>query len=79
MATEETIKFLTSGLERFKLETTKLEEGSPANLSLFLPDVKYTFGKNDILSTSKNSIFLDSQLKGKAVGVVNNAGLIFRS
>jgi len=77
--TEETIKFLTSGTERLKLETSKLEKGNPANLSLFLPDVNYTFGKNDILSTSKNSILLDSQLKGKAVGIVNNSGLILRS
>ncbi|WP_026916087.1 dihydroorotase [Christiangramia portivictoriae] len=78
-STKETIRLLTSGLERFNLHASKIEQGNPAELSLFLPDFKHTFTKDDILSTSKNSIFLGRKLKGKAIGIVNNAGLILRS
>ncbi|MBO0323343.1 amidohydrolase family protein [Muricauda sp. CAU 1633] len=69
---EETVSLLTKGRERFGLETPILKEGEKACLTLFNPDGESIFGLEDILSTSKNSMFLGTQLKGKVYGVINN-------
>ncbi len=69
---ETTITHLTKGRERFGIETPKLKEGEPANLTLFNPDTEYEFSKEDMLSKSKNSMFLGQSLKGKVIGVISN-------
>ncbi|HIB37765.1 dihydroorotase [Mesonia sp.] len=71
-STEKAIKLLTKGRERFGLNTSVLEEGVQADFTLFNPEEKYTFTKNDILSTSKNSMFLETELKGKVYGIIAN-------
>lgn len=53
----------------FGIENTAIEVNSKANISLFNPEITYTFTEEDILSTSKNSIFIGHNLKGKAYGV----------
>lgn len=78
-STEEAIKLLTSGMERFAVTSSPIEVGSPANLSLFCPDFKRSFNLETVVSTSKNSIFLGKDFIGKAVGVVNNGTLILKS
>lgn len=72
---EKTIELLTKGRSRFGLETPKWEEGETANLSLFNPSGNYTFGNENILSTSKNSAFVGQELTGKVYGVINNGKL----
>lgn len=67
---EETIALLTKGRETFGLETTELKEGSTASLTLFEPDTAYTFSTDMIYSSSKNSMFLGAQLKGKVLGSI---------
>ena len=47
-----------------------------ANLTLFNPDTAYTFTVDNILSKSKNSAFLQQQMKGKVSGIINNNKLI---
>ena len=74
--TEQTISILTSGHERFGIAKPKFKAGEKACLTLFDPDVEWTIEKDDILSTSKNSMFLGAQQKGKVYGVVNNNQLI---
>ena len=69
---EETIGFLTKGRSRYQIETPKLKEGAKACLTLFNPDGEYTFEEKDILSTSKNSMFVGATLKGKVYGIINN-------
>lgn len=71
-STKKTISLLTKGKERFGVENRIIKEGELAELSLFNPDVKYTFTKNHIVSKSNNSIFLDQDLKGKAYGIITN-------
>ncbi|MCJ7467578.1 MAG: dihydroorotase [Maribacter sp.] len=66
------VALLTKGRERFGLKTPKLKEGEIACLTLFDPDIEYRFDHEDILSKSKNSMFLDSTLTGKTYGVINN-------
>ena len=68
----ETIELLTKGRKRFGITEFKFEEGSVANLSLFDPDFKSNFTKENIVSTSKNSMFLNSEIKGRVYGVINN-------
>ncbi|WP_127136590.1 dihydroorotase [Flagellimonas oceanensis] len=69
---DETITLLTKGRERYQIDSPKLEEGAKACLTLFNPDGEYTFDTKHILSTSKNSMFVGAELKGKVYGVINN-------
>ena len=69
---EKTIELLTKGRSRFGLETPRLEEGEAVNLSLFNPSGNSIFGKEDILSTSKNSAFIGYKLTGQVYGVIHN-------
>ncbi len=75
-STTQTIKYLTSGKERFGLKQSPIKEGHPANITLFNPEMTYTFSEAEILSKSKNAIFLNKQLKGKVYGVINNNNII---
>ena len=74
---ETLIKALTrNAFERFGIASESIEEGSKASLSFFNPAHKYSFTEKDILSTSKNSIFLNKELTGKAYGVFSNNQLV---
>ncbi len=66
-----TIKTLTSGRSRFNLPELIIDRGAPANLTFFDPTPSYTFQKGHILSTSKNSLFLGHELKGKVYGILS--------
>ncbi len=67
---------LTAGKTNFKIERTTIEEGAIANLSLFNPEGEWIFGKENILSKSKNSAFLGTKMKGKVYGIYNQGKLI---
>jgi len=69
---DETISLLTQGRSRYEIEAPKLEEGAKACLTLFNPEGEYTFDIKDILSTSKNSMYVGATLKGKVYGIINN-------
>jgi dihydroorotase len=73
---ETTITALTDLRGVFGCIAEELAEGSKANLTLFDPSVEWTFKESDILSTSKNSAFLKSRLKGKAYGIYANKKLV---
>lgn len=70
--TKKAISLLSKGKERFGIDNSTINEGQPANLTLFNPDTKYTFTTENIFSTSKNSLFLDQALKGKVYGIIAN-------
>ncbi len=70
------VEKLTAGRAIFKLKSTGIEDGNLANLTLFTTENDWTFSKENILSKSKNSAFLDSKMKGKAIGIYNNGTLI---
>ncbi len=70
---ESTINSLTDNPRTvFGLETSVIKTGTKANLTLFNPNGNYNFTKEDILSTSKNSIFLGKELKGRVYGTFAN-------
>uniref|UniRef100_UPI00404B3971 dihydroorotase n=1 Tax=Gelidibacter sp. TaxID=2018083 RepID=UPI00404B3971 len=73
---KKTIEVLTRGKERFGIDAMPIAVDSEANLTLFNPNTSYTFTKEHILSTSKNTIFENKTLKGKAYGVFANNQLI---
>ena len=60
----------------FNITIPKIEEGSQADITLFNPEGNHVFSLTDVLSTSKNSIFIDKKLKGKAYGIFANNQLI---
>ena len=69
---EMAVQLLAKGRERYGLKMPKLVEGEKARLTLFETETEYTFEKKNIISTSKNSIFLGSSLKGKVIGTIAN-------
>ena len=71
-STEKSIDILTKNKNVFGIAENKIEEGEVANLTLFDPNYKYTFTKKHIISKSKNSCFIDSDLTGKSFGIISN-------
>jgi len=69
---DDTISLLTKGRKRFGLNAPIIKEGAKACLTLFDPTPETVFTKDDILSTSKNSMFLNAPIKGKVFGIINN-------
>jgi dihydroorotase len=53
------------------IEPISIKEGVEANLTLFNPDKKELFTKNKIVSSNKNSGFIDKELKGIVIAVIN--------
>ena len=70
------IEKLTSGKSTFGIDIQTINEGSKANITLFNPEPKSIFTKSSILSKSKNSAFLGTEIKGKVHGIVNQGKLI---
>jgi len=70
------IEKLVAGKAIFNIENSEIKEGNKANITLFNPEEKWTFGKENILSKSKNSAFLGQSMKGKAYGIYNNQKLV---
>lgn len=67
----DTIDLLTRGRERFGLLEPEIKEGSIANLTLFSPNGQRIFEKEDIFSTSKNSLFMGSEITGQVIGIIS--------
>jgi dihydroorotase len=63
----------------FKIKNPSIEVGNKADISLFSSEENWTFGKENILSKSKNTAFLGQKMKGKAIGIYNNGQLIMNN
>ena len=73
LSTEELVAKLTSTPKAILgLDSQVLEEGSLADLTLFNPDLKWTYNTKDIVSKSKNSALIGKSFTGKALAIVNN-------
>ena len=70
---EAVVNLLTKGRERYGLKSPEIKEGVTACLTLFTPEGSSTFNEEDIESTSKNSMFLGSEMKGSVYGSINNS------
>lgn len=63
----------------FGIKNHTIEEGNIADLTLFNPTKEIIFTKKHILSTSKNSAFIDKKLKGVVYGIFANHQLILNT
>jgi dihydroorotase len=70
------IEKLIAAKSVFGIKKNTINIGETANLSLFETDSNWQFTKENILSKSKNSAFLGQNMKGKALGIVNNGQLV---
>lgn len=70
LGVEVACEILSRGRNRFGLKEIGLEVGQEAEITLLNPETAYTLSKKDLLSTSRNSMFLGVPLKGKAYGVI---------
>jgi len=73
---ETIIEKLTLGKAVFGIENNSITEGSKANFTFFTPEGKSTFTKENILSKSKNSAFLGTEIKGSVYGILNQNQLV---
>ncbi len=73
---EESVKVMTGLKGAFKIISEKIQEGNPAELTLFNPDENWEFSEKNIISTSKNAAFLGTKLKGKTYGILANNQLV---
>jgi dihydroorotase len=73
---ETIIEKFTAGKSIFSIPENIISEGEIANITLFNPEGNSIFTKENILSKSKNSAFLDTALKGKTYGILNQGKLI---
>lgn len=71
-STKKTIDLLTKGKERFGLSNNPIKVGNICDITLFNPKKIYKFQVENILSKSKNCIYLNSELKGKVFGIMAN-------
>jgi dihydroorotase len=68
---ETIVEKLTSGKTTFGIAENTIAEGQEANITLFNPEGESVFTKENILSKSKNSAFLNQEITGKVYGIVN--------
>ena len=68
--------FTTKPKEIFGVKNHSIQEGNIADISLFNPKLATIFTEENILSTSKNSAFINKKLKGKVYGIFANNQLI---
>lgn len=73
---EKIIEKLTQGRNIFTNEKPTIAVDSVANITLFATDEEWIFGKEHILSKSKNSAFIGQKMKGKVVGIYNQNQLV---
>jgi len=73
---ETIIEKFTEGKSIFSIPSNTINEGETANITLFNPEGSNVFSKENILSKSKNSAFLGTNLTGRAYGIFNQGKLI---
>jgi len=73
---EVVIEKLIASKQIFNILNPSIAIGNKAELSLFTTEENWEFKKENILSKSKNSAFLNQKMKGNAVGIYNNGQLV---
>jgi len=76
---DKVIQILTRGVNCFNIEKNPLKVGSIANITLFSPDIKWTFNQSSINSKSKNCAFIDQEMQGKVYGIINDNKILLNN
>ena len=74
--TEKVIEILTRKKDLFGIKNEVIDVGPKACMTLFNPKNKYIFTKSHVRSKSKNASFINSEIKGKVYGVINNGHVV---
>ncbi len=72
-------KFTINPRKILNIPVPKIEEGEPANLTVFDPDALWDYDAKSNFSKSSNSPMLGQTLTGKVLGIVNNGRSHFNS
>lgn len=76
---ETIIKCLSENPKKiFGLKNSTIKEQEKADITLFNPQANETFLEQNILSSSKNSIFTGEKIKGKTYGIFNKSKLVLK-
>lgn len=76
---EDVINSLSKGPRKIlKLDSQTIEVGSSADLTLFSPSQKWTFNKSAVCSSTFNSPYVNNELTGLVLGVINNTTLALK-
>lgn len=70
---EEAVEILTRGYRFINQDLPEIAEGEAANLTLFHPDATGTLQEADLLSKSRNSMYLGKEHKGKVYGTLRGS------
>lgn len=60
------------------IENSSIEVGQRADLTIFSPNQKWTFEKEDVVSSTYNSPFIGKVLTGNVLGIINNGKLAIK-
>jgi dihydroorotase len=60
------------------IENSPIIENSIADLTVFDPNKKWVFKKSDVISSTINSPFIDSELTGHVIAIINNGNLAIK-
>lgn len=72
---ETAIQSLTVLKQRFNIDNETIEKGNTVHLTLFNPDISWTFKEEHILSKSKNAALLGQPMKGQVYGIYSKGTL----
>ncbi len=76
LSTNQLIKlFSTNARNVFQIKSATIEEGANAELTLFNRNKNTLLSKENIKSKSFNSAFINKELKGKVIGIINKGQL----
>lgn len=76
--TKTAVGLLTKGKSIYGITSNTIAIGETAELSLFNPEPKYQFETSHIYSSSRNSVFLNSELKGMVYGIYAKGQLLVK-
>ena len=60
------------------IENSPINENSVADLTVFDPNKKWVFKKSDVISATSNSPFIDTELTGNVIAIINNGNLAIK-
>lgn len=69
-------KLSNGGREILGIENNPIEEGAEVDMTLFLPNEKFTFSKESILSKTINTPFLNTPLTGRPIGILRKGHFV---
>lgn len=75
---EAVVKALADNPRRLLQIKGEIEVGSHADLTFFIPNKKWTFQKSHIISKTQNSPYVEKELIGSVIGVVNKGKLALK-